>query len=254
MKFTTQKYSKTAAATNTGLLILSIMGLFFPVVLIATNDDSATNDTGELKLSRLTALCLLVVYGMLVVYQLKTHRHLFEESEEEDDDEGPPILGFYGSIFWCLVITLLIAVLSEFIVNAIQGAAASMNIPILFISTILLPIVGNAAEHASAVIFAMKNKMDISLGIAVGSATQIALFVIPFSVVVAWMIGQPLSLNFRPFETICLFLTVTMVSAGLNTGTSDWLKGCLLLCAYVLVSASFWIHSTPSDLSAENGT
>jgi len=120
-----------------------------------------------------------------------------------------------------------------------------LGVPILFIGTILLPIVGNAAEHAAAIIFAYKNKMDLCLGIAVGSAAQISLFVIPFTVVIAWMMGQPLSLDFHVFETAVLFMTVVLVSFTLQNGDSDWLKGAMLVTAYVLVSASFWIHRDP---------
>merc|ERR1712196_643361 len=98
-------------------------------------------------------------------------------------------------------ITVLISFLSEFIVSSLEEGAEDLGMPKLFVVTILLPIVGNAAEHAAAVVFAWRNKLDICIGIAVGSATQIAVFVIPFCVVVAWIIGEPLSLNFHIFET-----------------------------------------------------
>jgi len=115
----------------------------------------------------------------------------------------------------------------------------------LFIGTILLPIVGNAAEHAAAIIFAYKNRMDLCLGIAIGSASQISLFVIPFTVIVAWMMGQPLSLDFHVFETAVLFMTVVLVTFCIQSGDSDWLKGAMLVMAYILVSAAFWIHKDP---------
>ena len=109
--------------------------------------------------------------------------------------------------------------------SALEGAATSIGLPVLFIATILLPIVGNAAEHASAVVFAGRDKMDVALGISVGSSTQISLFVVPLMVVLGWAMGQPLSLDFQAFETVALMLTVLMTSVIFSSGKSDWLYG-----------------------------
>lgn len=241
-----QTFNRTAAGTNTGLLLLAVLGLMFPMLLTTTHDDESP--ASALKLSRVTGVALLIVYGLFIFYQLKTHTHLFEDEGEDDEDDEPPQLGFAGAIIWCAIITGLISLLSEMLVSAIEGAAKGLGVPVLFIGTILLPIVGNAAEHAAALIFAYKNKLDLSLGIAVGSATQIALFVIPLMVVLGWMMGQPLSLDFHVFETACLLLTVLIVSSVLASGTSDWLRGVMLLVAYFLVAASFWVHGNPADL------
>jgi Ca2+:H+ antiporter len=241
IKHNTQRYNKAAAITNTGLLTLSVLAILFPAVLDATHENRSA--WGTLVLSRLTALLTLFVYGFLIWYQLKTHKYLFEGQEEEEEEE--PLLGFWGAITWMAIFTIFIAFLSEFIVAAIEGAAASLEVPVLFIGTILLPIVGNAAEHAAAIVFAYKNKMDLCVGIAVGSAAQISLFVIPFTVLVAWMMGRELSLDFHIFETAVLFMTVVLVSFCLQNGDSDWLKGAMLMVAYVLVSAAFWIHKDP---------
>jgi len=248
LKHHSQRYNKNASQTNAGLLMLAVMGVLLPAVLSATHQEK-TEKLSELMLSRVTAFSLLIVYGLLVFYQLKTHRYLFEGQEENEEDE-PPVLGLWGSVGWMVVITIFIAVISEFVVGAIEGAAEDLGIPILFMGTILLPIVGNAAEHAASIIFALKNKMDISLGIAVGSATQISLFVLPLCVVVGIILGQPMDLNFHIFETATLFITVIMVTMLLSNGESDWLKGILLLMAYLLISASFWLHADPTTLEA----
>ena len=112
-----------------------------------------------------------------------------EDKEKEHDDDEELVLGFWDSIVWLGVFTVFISILSDYLVATIEGASASWDFSVAFISVILLPIVGNAAEHASAVMFAMKNKMDISLGVAVGSSTQIALLVIPFCVIVGWFMA-----------------------------------------------------------------
>jgi Ca2+:H+ antiporter len=146
---------------------------------------------------------------------------------------------------------VLISLLSDYLVSTIEGASASWDFSVAFISVILLPIVGNAAEHASAVMFAMKNKMDISLGVAVGSATQIALLVIPFCVIAGWVIDQPMDLNMEVFETATLFTTVVTVAFVCQDGKSNWLKGLVLILAYLLLSASFFFHKDP-DLAGRS--
>jgi len=241
-KHHSQKYEQSTAVTNIGLLLLAVLGLMFPAVMAETDSDSGAVSR-VLALSRVTGLVMILVYFSLIFYQLKTHQHLFEG--QEDGDEEAPILGFWGCMFWMSILTIFIAFLSEFMVSAIEGAADSLGIPVLFIGTILLPIVGNAAEHASAIIFAYRDRMNICLGIAVGSATQISLFVIPFIVLVAWMMDRELSMNFHVFETAVLFMTVIIVAFAIQTGSSDWLKGVLLVTAYFLVSASFWVHRDP---------
>mmetsp|Transcript_23591 Transcript_23591/g.56853 ORF Transcript_23591/g.56853 Transcript_23591/m.56853 type:complete len:176 (+) Transcript_23591:1267-1794(+) len=148
-------------------------------------------------------------------------------------------------MFWMGVITVFISILSDFIVNTIEGAAESLNIPVAFVSTILLPIVGNAAEHAAAVIFAVKNKMELSIGVAVGSATQITLLAIPFCITAAWAVNSPLSLDFAPFETCVFAFSVIGATSIMSDGKSNWLKGLVLCAAYVVLAAAFFFHVDP---------
>ncbi|KAK9099652.1 hypothetical protein Syun_026697 [Stephania yunnanensis] len=131
------------------------------------------------------------------------------------------------------------------------GASDSWNMPVSFISVILLPIVGNAAEHASAIMFAMKDKLDITLGVAIGSSTQISMFVIPFCVVVGWFMGQEMDLNFQLFETATLFITVLVVAFMLQEGTANYFKGVMLILCYLIVAASFFVHVDPSNSEFE---
>ncbi|KAG0501857.1 hypothetical protein HPP92_001929 [Vanilla planifolia] len=121
-----------------------------------------------------------------------------------------------------------------------------MNMPVAFISVILLPIVGNAAEHASAIMFAIKDKLDITLGVAIGSSTQISMFLIPFCVVIGWMMGKGMDLNFQLFETATLFITVLVVAFMLQEGTANYFKGLMLILCYLIVVASFFVHVDPA--------
>jgi Ca2+:H+ antiporter len=245
IKHSSQKFNKNAAVTNTGLLNLALMSLAFPSILSATHDASEEGGRSVLILSRVTGLFMLIIYGLMVYYQLHTHKHLFEGQEEGDDSD--PVLGMWGALVWMGGITVLIAVESDIVVEVIKGASSDLGIPELFIYAILLPIVGNAAEHAAAIIFAFKNKMEICLGIALGSATQISVFVIPLVIVVGWMIGKEISLDFHIFETATVLLALLISAFTLNNGESDWLRGVMLIAAYTFISIAFWVHKDPAQ-------
>ncbi|KAK9920426.1 hypothetical protein M0R45_028981 [Rubus argutus] len=127
---------------------------------------------------------------------------------------------------------LLLAWLSEYVVGTIEDASKSWGLSVSFLSLILVPILGNAAEHAGSIIFALKNKLDISLGVSLGSATQIAMFVVPLCVIVAWIMGIKMDLNFNLIETLSLGLAVITTSVALQDGTSHYVKGLVLILCY----------------------
>ena len=256
LKHKTQTYNQQGVMANSALLLLGTLGLTLPSALHATNTEIHGTQS-ELSLSRFTSCMLLLMYAAYLYFQLISHRELFEEDgdgdgDDDDDEDEEAVLGFWGSIAWLCVFTIFISVLSDYIVDTIEGAAKSWDLPIAFISVIILPIVGNAAEHASAVMFAMKNKMDISLGVAIGSATQITVLVIPFCVVCGWFMGKPLDLNMHMFEQVVFFTTVVTVILCVIDGKSNWLKGLTLVLAYVVLSASFYFHKD-ADLSRQTG-
>ncbi|CAI0540854.1 unnamed protein product [Linum tenue] len=250
-----QVFDKASATVNSGLLLMAVMGLLFPAVLHFTHTEVHYGKS-ELALSRFSSCIMLVVYAAYLFFQLNTRKDsyvpLTEEASRqgvdppEDDDEVPEITKF-ETIVWLSIMTAWISILSEYLVDAIEGASLAWNIPIAFIGVILLPIVGNAAEHASAIMFAMKDKLDISLGVAIGSSTQISMFGIPFCVVVGWIMGEPMDLNFQLFETATLFITVIVVAFFLQEGTSNYFKGLMLILCYMIVAASFFVHEDPSS-------
>ncbi|GLT74191.1 hypothetical protein SLA2020_460030 [Shorea laevis] len=247
-----QVFNKAAAGVNSGLLLMAVMGLLFPAVLHATNTELHFGKS-ELALSRFSSCIMLLAYGAYLYFQLKSQKTLYDMGEDDnernsDDDDEAPEMSMWEAIIWLSILTIWIAVLSEYLVEAIEGASKSLKLPMAFISVILLPIVGNAAEHASAIMFAMKDKLDISLGVAIGSSTQIAMFGIPFCVVIAWIMGRPMDLNFQLFETATLFITVLVVAFMLQEGTSNYFKGLMLVLCYLIVSASFFVHVDPTDI------
>ncbi|XP_042947347.1 vacuolar cation/proton exchanger 2-like isoform X2 [Carya illinoinensis] len=177
-----QQFNKATAVVSSGLLLMAVMGLLFPAVLHYTHTEVHFGKS-ELALSRFSSCIMLVAYAAYLFFQLKSQNNLYSPINEEgsqneegpDEDEAPEI-SKWESVIWLFIMTASISVISEYLVRAIEGASVAWNISVVFISVILLPIVGNAAEHASAIMFATKNKLDISLGVAIGSSTQISMF------------------------------------------------------------------------------
>ncbi|XP_019194228.1 PREDICTED: vacuolar cation/proton exchanger 2-like [Ipomoea nil] len=248
-----QVFNKSAALVNLGLLLMAVMGLVFPTVLHFTHTEVHFGKS-ELALSRFSSCVMLVAYASYLFFQLRSESNLSgsigeeggNDTEDSDEEEIPEILQ-WEAIGWLAILTLWISVLSGYLVDAIEGASDSMNMPVSFISVILLPIVGNAAEHASAIMFAMKDKLDISLGVAIGSSTQISMFLVPFCVVVGWFMGKDMDLNFQLFETATLFIAVLVVAFMLQEGTSNYFKGLMLILCYLIVAASFFVHNDQSS-------
>uniref|UniRef100_A0A0E0KW33 Vacuolar cation/proton exchanger n=1 Tax=Oryza punctata TaxID=4537 RepID=A0A0E0KW33_ORYPU len=248
-----QVFSKATAVVNSGLLLMAVMGLMFPAVLHFTHSE-VRQGASEVSLSRFSSCIMLVAYASYLYFQLSGRNNAYSpigseempnEDAAEEDEEAE--IGMWESIAWLAMLTLWVSILSEYLVNAIEGASDSLNLPVAFISVILLPIVGNAAEHASAIMFAMKDKLDITLGVAIGSSTQISMFVIPFCVVIGWMMGQKMDLNFQLFETATLFITVLVVAFMLQDGVANYLKGLMLILCYLIVAASFFVHVDPQS-------
>ncbi|KAK7300951.1 hypothetical protein RJT34_11804 [Clitoria ternatea] len=240
-----QRYDRKQADVNSLLLLLGLLCHLLPLLFkyaLAGGDHSIAIST--LQLSRASSIVMLIAYVSYIFFQLKTHRKLFDAQEEEEDDEKA-VIGFWSAFTWLVGMTLVISMLSEYVVGTIEAASDSWGISVSFISLILLPIVGNAAEHAGSIIFAYKNKLDISLGVAMGSATQISMFVVPLSVVVAWIMGIRMDLDFNLLDTGCLAFSIIVTAFALQDGTSHYMKGVVLTLCYIVMAACFFVLKTP---------
>ncbi|XP_023545142.1 vacuolar cation/proton exchanger 3-like [Cucurbita pepo subsp. pepo] len=247
-----QTYDRRQADVNALMLMLSLLCHLLPLLFgyaASSASSASTAAASTLHLSRASSIVMLAAYIAYLVFQLWTHRTLFETEETEDDDVSgeEAVIGFWSAFAWLAGMTLLIALLSEYVVNTIEEASTTWGLSVSFLSIILLPIVGNAAEHAGAIIFAFKNKLDISLGVALGSATQIALFVIPLCVIVAWTMGVDMDLNFNLMETGSLGLAIIATAFTLQDGTSHYIKGLILLLCYIIIAACFFVSKTQED-------
>lgn len=164
-----------------------------------------------------------------------------DDDEPQEEEKEEPTLTWIAAIFTLLWSTVLVAVCAEFLVDAINEVVESTGISKVFVGLILLPIVGNAAEHATALTVACKDKMDLAIGVAVGSSMQIALLVLPLIVVIGWIAGKAdMTLNFDPFDIIILFVSVLLVNYLIADGESHWLEGVMLMILYIIIALAAW--------------
>ncbi|KAG6631238.1 hypothetical protein CIPAW_13G077800 [Carya illinoinensis] len=247
-----QRYDRKQADVNSLLLLLGLLCHLLPLMLKYAGGIGNSTALYTLQLSRASSIIMLIAYITYIFFQLKTHRELFDSQEEEEEEEETAVIGFWSAFAWLVGMTIIIAVLSEYVVGTIEAASDSWGISVSFISIILLPIVGNAAEHAGSIIFAFKNKLDISLGVALGSATQISMFVVPLSVIVAWIMGIRMDLDFSLLETGCLAFSIIVTAFTLQDGTSHYMKGVVLFLCYLVIGACFFVDSIPLNETTGN--
>jgi len=164
------------------------------------------------------------------------------QSTYEEEEEEIPQISVPAAIVLLIFVTVLVAFTAEFLVDSINGLVETTPLSQEWVGLILLPIVGNAAEHVTAVTVSVKDKLDLSIGVAVGSSIQIALLVIPFIIVLGWIIGKPITLLFDPFEAVVLFLTVITVNYVVADGQSNWLEGMILMCLYIIIGTTLWFY------------
>jgi Ca2+:H+ antiporter len=231
-----QRFNSTAAGLGATLLALSAAGLLVPPVFHAVG--GAAGDLHIQDLSLAIAVVLFVAYVLSLIFQLKTHQHLFA-------DEGGHAMEHPWSVRWSMAAlagaTALVALMSEMLVGSVEEAAHTWGMSDVFVGVILVAIIGNAAEHSSAVLMAMKDRMDLSMSIAVGSGIQIALFVAPLLIFLSYVIGpQPMDFEFTPFEVFSVAVALVVVNLVAYDGESHWMEGVLLLAVYLVLGIAFY--------------
>ncbi|KAM3486320.1 hypothetical protein MY8738_000536 [Beauveria namnaoensis] len=263
-----QVFSAAVAQTTCSLMTLSSASLVLPAALYAVMDHNGSNAKREsiLVFSRGTAIILLLLYVLYLIFQLRTHSNLFDpESQTDtsaaaaDDDETTqtpeieaaapahqqPAMGPIAALTVLVVTTVLVAICADYLVGSIDDIVASTNMSKAFIGLILLPIVGNAAEHVTAVVVAVRNKMDLAMGVAIGSSIQIALGVTPFLVIVGWIMDKDMTLRFELFQTVSFAVSVLVVTYTVQDGKSNYLEGAMLIGLYTIIAVAF--YATPGD-------
>lgn len=239
LKYEKQTFNRTASSLGSTLLALSTIALVVPAIFDFVVDESGKVYERELSLD--IAIVLAVVYILSLVFSLKTHKHLYghgrEKHEPVEHNQG---WNMKKSISVLVAATIGVAIMGEFLVGAVEHTAKAFNMTDIFVGVILVALIGNAAEHSTAVLMASKNKMDLAINIAVGSSIQIALFVAPFLVFISYIFGNPMDLLFTPFEVVSVGLSVWVVHMVTSDGESHWMEGVLLLAVYIILGMAFY--------------
>lgn len=294
IKYKEQFFNQTAAQTMGSLLAVSVMALLLPAAFYFSIPKKSEKRTDWiLDLSRGTSIVLLLVYGLYMIFQLKTHAYLFSDDPElavgeeiENSVENPTGAEspFYGteepassqpaltsrrsrnsnsyitrpksiydlemsethlsatsSIVVLLLSTIFVSLCADYLVGTIDEIVESSGLSKTFIGLIVIPIVGNAAEHVTAIFVAYKNKMDLAIGVAIGSSLQIAIFVTPLLVLIGWAMNVEMSLYFSMYETAVIFVSVFITNSLILDGSSNWLEGALLVATYFIIAISFYL-------------
>jgi Ca2+:H+ antiporter len=235
LKHKTLTFDSQQGNSTSSMLLLAIAGFTLPAVFTITIPEAVITSKYE-GLSVIVGFILLIMYVVGMIYSFKTQSDVYGVEHAEDINTKWKLS---YNIVVLAVSTILIAIESELLVSSIEPMTQSLGISKLFVGLILIPIVGNAAEHSTAVIMALKNKMDIALEIAIGSSLQISMFVVPLLVIVSMFI-HPMSIVFKPIELSIFFASVLIANQIVDTGKTNWLEGLKLISVYIIAAVGFF--------------
>lgn len=238
LKHKNQKFNKKVIEVSSSMLLFAVIGLCVPAIFTHTINSNLLNTKYE-GLSIIVAVIMFIIYILSLVFSFYTHKDIYS-SEHEENGEAKWTLK--KSIFVLAIATILIAIESEFLVSGVDSLTATLGLSEFFVGIIIIPIIGNAAEHSTAVVMAMKNKMDVAVEIAVGSSLQIILLVAPVLIFLS-LLFTPMSIVFNPFELVAPIVSVLIVNRVASDGESNWLEGVQLLSVYFIIGAGFFISN-----------
>ena len=236
LKFKTQKFNEKVSEVTSSMLLFAVLGLCIPALFTHTVDPALLNTRYE-GLSVFVAVVMIIIYILSLVFSFSTHKDIYNT---EASKEGSAKWTLKKAILILVVVTILIAIESEFLVNGVESITDSLGWSEFFVGIILIPIIGNAAEHTTAIIMARKDQMDVALEIALGSSLQIILFVAPILIFIS-LFFKPMSIVFNEFELVALIASVVIANKVSHDGECNWLEGVQLLAVYLIISASFFI-------------
>jgi Ca2+:H+ antiporter len=245
LKFREQRFNVKSAGTVASLLTVSVLALMIPTIFDLTARAAAPERIAALdvRLSEAAAVVLILVYVGYLYFTLKTHNDLLSNADEAHgaDHDGPPWT-VPRAVGVLLAATVAVAFMSEFLVGTLEAATSTLGLTEFFVGLILIPIIGNAAEHAAAVMFALRNKMDLSMTISLGSTVQVALLVAPLLVLAGLIVGQPMNLVVTPLELAAIVAGVLIANSVVRDGETNWLEGLLLLAVYVILAFAVFFY------------
>ena len=240
-KHKTQRFGVATAGLNVSLLVVAVIGLVIPALYHSTHVDPTREYTRRVSLG--VSGLLIVGYLLSLVYSMWTHRSVFGEARDVADVEHDATHAGWSkrrSLVVLLVSAAFVGWLSEILVGSTEEAIKHVGLSEIFVGLIIVPIIGNAAEHSSAVLMAMKNRMDIAVSIAMGSSAQVALLIAPVLVFAGLAFGQPMDLAFSTFEVVAVALAVSVANTVVRDAESNWLEGAFLLLVYGMLAVAFF--------------
>jgi len=234
------RFSRLAAESGSSMMVLAVVALVIPAIYALVTQHRHPEHIESISLD--ISIILILTYAASFLFSLKTHRRLFagdlEDASMELEHGKPWSLG--ASLAVLLVAAGLVGLVSEMLVHAVDAAGEALGLRKVFMGVVVVAVVGNAAEHSTAVLVALKGKMDLSLGIAMGSSMQIALFVAPLLVIVGHLMGTPLGLEFTVLEVVAVMLSVGAVALLIQDGKTNWFEGFQLLAIYAILAIAFY--------------
>ena len=237
LKHKTQNFNINVVETTSSMLLFSLIGLCVPAFFTHTINPNLLNTRYE-GLSLVVAIVMFILYILSLIFSFFTHKDLYATTTEEEGHESKWSLK--KSIAILIIATVIIAIESEFLVGGIEDITSKLGLSEFFVGIILIPIIGNAAEHSTAITMALKNKMDVAIEIALGSSLQIILFVAPVLIFLS-LLFTPMSIIFNPFELVSLIASVIIANKVASDGQSNWLEGAQLMAVYFIIAACFFI-------------
>ncbi len=243
LRFSEQRFPSTVARLNASSLTLAVIVLITPTAIQLTSKGLEISTINNFSYA--ASLLLLTFYFLMLVFSMRTHKHLYlpqEDTEDSTTHTHTEPTNLWLQIGVLLTCTVVLVFVSEILVDSLEKTISTLGLTSLFTGVILVPIFGGIVEFITCVSFAMKNKMELAVAVAIGSSLQIALFVAPILVLVGWSIGQPMNLLFNFFEIIAVTMAVVSTNSISNDGSSNWLEGVLLLITYAVLATAFFFH------------
>ncbi|HEX5323112.1 MAG TPA: calcium/proton exchanger [Capsulimonadaceae bacterium] len=239
IRYKIQTFNQEIAESHSINLVLATIALAVPAIFaISFGINRSPTNPGVAHLSLSVSILLLLIYIASLWFSLYTHENLFRGGEEEETE--PPCWTKRKALLVLALATVGVAVESEWLVQSVRGATQVLGVNEVFVGIILVPIIGNAAEHSTAVMLALKNKMDITMNITIGSSIQVAMFVAPVLVIASLWLGHPMSYIFSVPELTSIALAVLIAAFIASDGKTHWLEGAQLLAAYAIIAAAFY--------------
>jgi len=238
LRYPRQTFNTAAAGLGATLLFLSVIGLAVPAMYHSFVHPVSPEVLHPQALSLAIAIVLFVTYVLSLLFSLRTHQHLFAGTHA-----GPPPEEAWTrrrSIITLLVATAIVALESEFLVGAVHETALRFGWTDVFVGVIIVAVIGNAAEHSTAILVAMKNEMDLAMNVAIGSSIQVALFIAPLLVFASYAFGRPMDFVFTPFEVLAVGMSALVLNFVAQDGESHWMEGVLLLAVYLIFGITFY--------------